>query len=71
MTLREKIDAAPTKPGSYVFRDARGKVLYVGKTISLRKRLHDWFSPSKGGHSPWSATMLKRVGDIEIGRAHV
>ena len=65
MTLREKIDAAPGKPGSYVFKDAREKVLYVGKTVSLRKRLHDWFSPSKGGHSPWSDVMLDRVADVD------
>ena len=46
---------------SYIFKDADEKVLYVGKTISLRKRLHDWFSPSRGGHSAWSETMLERV----------
>jgi excinuclease ABC subunit C len=65
MTLREKIDAAPDKPGSYMFRDADGVVLYVGKTISLRKRLHDWFAPSSRAHSPWGDIMVGRVADIE------
>ena len=65
MTLREKIASAPDQPGSYLFRDAEGTVLYVGKTISLRKRLHDWFSPSSRPSSPWGEVMLDRVADIE------
>jgi len=65
MTIREKVASAPDRPGSYVFRDAEGKVLYVGKTVSLRKRLHDWFSPSSRPASPWGEVMLERVADIE------
>jgi len=65
MTLEEKTKAAPDKPGSYVFRDAEDTVLYVGKTISLRKRLSDWFAPSGRGRSPWGDAMMARVADIE------
>lgn len=65
MNLQEKIKAAPDKPGSYVFRDADGTVLYVGKTISLRKRLSDWFSPSHTGRSPWGDVMIARVADVD------
>jgi excinuclease ABC subunit C len=34
----------PDGPGVYVFRDARGKVIYVGKAISIRKRVASHFS---------------------------
>ncbi|MDQ3587688.1 MAG: excinuclease ABC subunit UvrC [Actinomycetota bacterium] len=43
--------ALPDSPGSYLFRDRRGKVIYVGKAKSIRKRVASHFSnPStKGG----------------------
>lgn len=65
MTLRQKIEAAPDAPGSYLFRDADGTVLYVGKTISLRKRLRDWFAPGSRGRSGWGDIMIGRVADVE------
>jgi len=36
--LAEKIRDLPERPGIYVFKDAAGKVLYVGKAKSLKKR---------------------------------
>jgi excinuclease ABC subunit C len=40
----------PDEPGVYLFRDARGKVLYVGKAKSIRKRVASHFSnPSTRG----------------------
>lgn len=37
----------PQKPGVYVFRDKFGKVIYVGKAKNLRKRLGNYFQPSR------------------------
>ncbi len=34
----------PDEPGVYLFRDERGKVIYVGKAISIRKRVASHFS---------------------------
>jgi len=40
----------PDQPGVYLFRDSRGKVIYVGKAISIRKRVASHFSnPSTRG----------------------
>jgi DNA polymerase-3 subunit epsilon len=36
----------PTDPGVYIFRDARGQVLYVGKSVSIRSRARAHFAPS-------------------------
>src|ERR687884_2393139 len=36
--------ALPDQPGVYVFRDARGRVIYVGKAKSIRKRVASHFS---------------------------
>jgi DNA polymerase-3 subunit epsilon len=36
----------PTDPGVYIFRDRHGKVLYVGKSVSIRSRARAHFAPS-------------------------
>lgn len=45
-TLQGKIEAAPEGPGCYLFHDARGNVIYVGKSIRLRERVRSYFTPS-------------------------
>ena len=46
----------PDEPGVYLFRDSRGKVIYVGKAKSIRKRVASHFSnPStRGRRRAWS-----------------
>ena len=41
--LEDKLKALPAKPGVYLFRDARGEVLYIGKAKSLRPRVRSYF----------------------------
>ena len=45
---RPELDFArlPTDPGVYIFRDGRGEVLYVGKSVSIRSRARAHFAPS-------------------------
>ncbi|MEP6842420.1 MAG: excinuclease ABC subunit UvrC [Pseudolysinimonas sp.] len=40
----------PTQPGVYRFRDATGRVIYVGKAINLRQRLSNYFQPLRSLH---------------------
>jgi len=42
---RPEAGSIPTTPGSYQFKDARGRVIYVGKAKSLRSRLSNYFGP--------------------------
>lgn len=44
--LLDQIKATPTKSGVYIFRDASGVVLYVGKAANLRNRVRSYFSDS-------------------------
>ena len=45
--LRKKIGALPHKPGIYLMRDRFGTVIYVGKARNLRKRVTQYFHPSR------------------------
>ena len=44
---RHLADHLPTAPGVYLFRDARGRVLYVGKSTNLRGRVRQYFTASE------------------------
>jgi len=62
--VQEKLKALPTKPGVYLFRDARGQVLYVGKAKSLRPRVRSYFQ--KGESRAAIAQLPGRVADLEV-----
>lgn len=42
MNLAEQADALPTTAGVYLFKDARGEVLYVGKALNLKARVRQY-----------------------------
>lgn len=41
--LRRTLEDLPDKPGCYLMRDRRGRIIYVGKATSLRKRVQSYF----------------------------
>lgn len=45
-SLEAQAASFPTSPGVYLFKDARGRVLYVGKADVLRDRVRSYFGPS-------------------------
>jgi len=47
MDVREKADQLPPGPGVYLFEDAAGKIVYVGKARSLRSRVKSYFLESR------------------------
>ena len=50
LSYRPKAGEIPTNPGVYRFRDADGRVLYVGKAKNLRQRLSNYFAPLPSLH---------------------
>ncbi len=55
----------PEEPGVYLFRDAKGRVVYVGKAKSVRKRVASHFAKANVPSSPGHAEMLASVEHIE------
>jgi excinuclease ABC subunit C len=50
----------PDSPGVYLFRGDRGKILYVGKAVSLKKRVASYFNPTYGGAKEEALRRLHR-----------
>jgi excinuclease ABC subunit C len=47
MDIKKKIAGLPDSPGVYIMKDAAGKIIYIGKAISLKKRVQSYFRPSR------------------------
>jgi excinuclease ABC subunit C len=68
-SLAEQRKGLPDQPGVYLFRDGKGRVIYVGKAKSVRKRVASHFSKAqlggRGSGSPGHAEMVASVEHIE------
>ncbi|MFG2075038.1 excinuclease ABC subunit UvrC [Nonomuraea maritima] len=64
MSFRPKSGSIPESPGVYRFRDATGRVIYVGKAKSLRQRLNSYFADFSALH-PRTQTMLTTAADVD------
>ncbi len=63
-SYRPESGSIPTRPGVYRFRDARGRVIYVGKAKNLRARLSSYFQ-DVGNLHPRTATMVTTGASVE------
>src|ERR1700712_4453461 len=61
--LVQRIRDLPDRPGIYIFKDAEGKVLYVGKAKSLRKRASSYLVRAP---EPRLAAMVAEAADLEF-----
>jgi len=63
--IREKLDLLPTRPGVYIYRDARGTIIYVGKAVNLRNRVRSYFHAS-AELTPKTLRLVSEIADLEI-----
>lgn len=61
----EKLDTLPASPGCYVFRDAAGAPLYVGKAKSLRSRVRSYFQEGASDTRAFIPALRKHAADLE------
>ena len=64
MELREKVANLPTQPGVYLFQDAGGAILYVGKALSLRSRVRSYFL-DKSQQDAKTGSLVREIADLE------
>jgi len=64
MEPREKAALLPESPGVYLFRDAGGNVLYVGKARSLRSRVRSYFLESSWVNAK-TGSLAREIADLE------
>lgn len=62
--IERRLESLPTRPGVYIFRDASGRILYVGKAINLRNRVRSYFRESAASRK--IERMVAEVADFEI-----
>ncbi len=60
--LKNKIANLPEVPGVYIFKDAQGEIIYIGKAKSLRKRVQTYFNRPLDTKTQ---VMVAKIADIE------
>ena len=61
---QEEIKKLPSKPGVYLMKDLDGDIIYVGKAISLKNRVSQYFRKSTN-HAPKVRAMVSNIEEFE------
>ena len=64
MDLHQKIRTLPTSPGVYLYKNAEGEVIYVGKANSLRARVRSYFLEGAADDAK-TGSLLREAVDVE------
>ncbi|TCL75203.1 excinuclease ABC subunit C [Hydrogenispora ethanolica] len=64
MVTAEDLKILPDKPGVYMMKDSAGKIIYVGKAVSLRNRVRSYFQASRN-LNPRIQSMVNLVDRVE------
>ena len=62
--IQEQLKKLPAEPGVYLMKDENDKVIYVGKAISLKNRVRQYFQSSKN-HTSKVKSMVKNIYKFE------
>ncbi len=66
--LMEKVRHLPRTSGVYIFKDALGSVIYIGKAVNLRRRVSSYFMPSgkDKAYNPKIASLKKSIAFMDF-----
>lgn len=62
MLLPQIVTNIPSKPGVYIFKDAKSQILYIGKAKNLQKRISQYFTPG----SLWKQEMVAQATSLDF-----
>ena len=65
--IRKKLNELPHKPGIYLMKDRFGTVIYVGKARDLRRRVSQYFQPSRRlGWDLKFKALVEAIHDLDV-----
>jgi excinuclease ABC subunit C len=64
LNQEEQLKNLPEKPGVYIMRNNKNEIIYIGKAISLKNRVRQYFQSSKN-HSIKVRSMVQQINDFE------
>jgi excinuclease ABC subunit C len=62
--FEEQLRTLPKRPGVYIFKDAKGKIIYVGKAAALKNRVRSYFGATHS-FEPKVRSLVSQIEDIE------
>src|SRR2546425_7575722 len=62
--LLKKLENLPASPGVYLYKDQRGRIIYVGKARSLRSRVRSYFQESRP-LDPKTEKLVSEIADLD------
>lgn len=60
--VQEKLKKLPKTPGVYLYRNDKGRIIYVGKAVNLKNRVSSYFI---GEHEPKTEELVRNITDLE------
>lgn len=64
MALKETIKNLPDSPGVYIFKDIAGKIIYIGKAGSLKRRILSYFAKTIA--SPKTEALILNIASVDF-----
>lgn len=61
--VQQKLETLPTRPGCYIYKNAAGEIIYVGKAVNLRSRVRSYFHETVD--SAKTRELVKNIADLE------
>ncbi|ADW69423.1 excinuclease ABC subunit UvrC [Granulicella tundricola] len=65
MDLLQKIRTLPTSPGCYLYKNAEGEVIYVGKAKNLRSRVRSYFLEANQRNNQKTGSLMREAVDVD------
>ncbi len=61
--LKDKLSILPSNPGCYLYKNDKGKVIYVGKAKNLKNRVRSYFT---GSHNAKTTKLIANIHDLDF-----
>jgi len=62
--MKYDLSKIPNNPGCYIYKDLKGKIIYIGKAKNLKKRVSSYFN--KKDHDSKTAALVKKIKKIDF-----